>query len=142
MATPSKGHIEAEKRVLRYLKETQHHGIAFHSDINNNSEAFVKFLVNKIVAFTNANWGPQYQIVLKPTAPSITLELFKSSSLSRFIIYNHGPIHWMSKRQSITGQSSAEAETYATDKCVKKTKIQLIISPYGINLCVYPQIKK
>ena len=35
MATPSKGHIEAAKRVLCYLKWTQHHGIAFHSNTNN-----------------------------------------------------------------------------------------------------------
>ena len=56
MATPSKGHIEVAKRVLRYLKGTQHHGITFHSDTNNTLEAFVKFPINKIVGFTDANW--------------------------------------------------------------------------------------
>jgi hypothetical protein len=30
-----------------------------------------------------------------------------------------GPLHWLSKRQKITAASSAEAEIYATDECVK-----------------------
>jgi len=30
-----------------------------------------------------------------------------------------GPLHWVSRRQSITAASSAEAEIYATDECVK-----------------------
>ena len=29
----------------------------------------------------------------------------------------HGPIHWISKRQTITARSTAEAEIYATDEC-------------------------
>ena len=65
MATPSNDHIKAEKRVLCYLKVSQHHGIVFHSNTNNNDEAFVKFQVNKIIAFTNTNWGPQDQSVSK-----------------------------------------------------------------------------
>lgn len=30
-----------------------------------------------------------------------------------------GPLHWSSKRQTITACSSAEAEIYTTDECVK-----------------------
>ena len=30
-----------------------------------------------------------------------------------------GPLHWTSKRQNITASTSAEAEIYATDECVK-----------------------
>ena len=134
MATLSKGHIEAAKRVLRYLKGTQHHGIAFHSDTNNTLEAFIKFPINKIVGFTDANWGPQDQSVPKPTVSPVTLELFKSRSLSGFIIYDHGPIHWMSKRQSITARSSAEAEIYATDECVKSLlHMSHIITELGLS---------
>ena len=31
----------------------------------------------------------------------------------------NGPVSWSSKRQKITARSSAEAEIYATDECVK-----------------------
>ena len=31
----------------------------------------------------------------------------------------NGPVAWSSKRQKITARSSAEAEIYATDECVK-----------------------
>ena len=40
--------------------------------------------------------------------------------MSGFIIYANGPLHWISKRQAITARSSAEAEIYATDECVKE----------------------
>jgi hypothetical protein len=39
--------------------------------------------------------------------------------LSGFLIYFGGPVHWVSKRQTITARSSAEAEIYATDECTK-----------------------
>jgi hypothetical protein len=39
--------------------------------------------------------------------------------MSAFYIDLLGPIHWLSKRQSVTAGSSAEAEIYATDECVK-----------------------
>ena len=40
--------------------------------------------------------------------------------LSGYIIMlANGPIMWSSKRQTITARSSAEAEIYATDECVK-----------------------
>ena len=34
-------------------------------------------------------------------------------------MYDTGPLHWCSKRQSITARSTAEAEIYATDECTK-----------------------
>jgi len=39
--------------------------------------------------------------------------------MSVFYIDLLGPLHWMSKRQKVTAASSAEAEIYATDECVK-----------------------
>jgi hypothetical protein len=38
--------------------------------------------------------------------------------MSAFYIDLLGPIHWLSKRQSVTAGSSAEAEIYDTDECV------------------------
>jgi hypothetical protein len=39
--------------------------------------------------------------------------------MSAFYIDLLGPVHWLSKRQKVTAASSAEAEIYATDECVK-----------------------
>ena len=67
---------------------------------------------------TDANWGPQDQS--KPRENETRqLELFKSRSISGFVLWLNGPIHWASKRQSITARSSAEAEVYAVDECTK-----------------------
>jgi len=39
--------------------------------------------------------------------------------MSAYYIDLLGPLHWLSKRQKVTAASSAEAEIYATDECVK-----------------------
>jgi hypothetical protein len=39
--------------------------------------------------------------------------------MSAFYIDLLGPLHWISKRQTITAGSSAEAEIYAMNGCVK-----------------------
>ena len=110
---------EACKRVIHYLKGTKSKGIAFHSRRNARLEAFIKFPIpeGKVTPLADANWGPQDQSKPKPNDPNI--ELFKSRSLSGFIIWMHGPVHWVSKRQTITARSTAEAEIYATDECTK-----------------------
>ena len=118
--SPSKGHIDAAKRVLRYIKGTINKGITFSTHNNSRLAAYVKFpLTNQPIAITDANWGPQDQSVPKQHAPPETMELFKTRSLSGYVLWGHGPIHWISKRQSLTARSSAEAEIVATDECVK-----------------------
>eukprot|EP00957_Ditylum_brightwellii_P046461 3526284-Ditylum_brightwellii.AAC.1 len=56
MASPSAGHTEAAKRVVRYIKGTKEHGIAFHSNSNNTDlAAYVKFPIkNDILAMSDA----------------------------------------------------------------------------------------
>ena len=117
---PSKGHIDAAKRILRYLKGTLRKGITFSTNNNSSIEAFIKFPITSLfIALTDANWGPQDQSIPKPHDPPVELELFKTRSLSGYILWGHGPIHWSSKRQSLTARSSAEAEIVATDECIK-----------------------
>ena len=83
MANPTKSHIESAKRVIRYLKGTPNLGTCFHSNTPTTLKSFLKFPIkNHPVAFCDANWGPQDQSVPSPAAPSVTLELFKSRSLS------------------------------------------------------------
>jgi hypothetical protein len=64
----------------------------------------------------DANWGPQ-DASLNSTIKEVPL--FASRSMSAYFIDLFGPLHWMSKRQSVTAGSSAEAEIYATNECVK-----------------------
>ena len=119
--TATKNHIQAAKHVVRYLKGMQNLGISFHSKDNSTLNSHVKFPIDSstITALTDANWGPQDQSHPNPSKPK-ELELFKSRSMSGYLIWLGGPIHWVAKRQSITAHSSAEAEIYATDECVKQ----------------------
>lgn len=120
-SNPSPGHLDAARYVLRYLKGTSNLGITFSSQINPSIESFVKFPIapDKLQPFSDANWGPQDASIPKPNDPPIELDLFKSRSISGFLIWLGGPLHWVSKRQSITARSSTEAEIYAVDECTK-----------------------
>jgi hypothetical protein len=72
-----------------------------------------------VTTLTNANWALQYQ--LKPSSTNnADLGLFKSQSISGYLIWLGGPVHWVSKQQSITARSSTEAEIYVTDECTKQ----------------------
>jgi hypothetical protein len=81
----------------------------------------------------DANWGPQDQSVPKHNSVLPELELFKTRSLSGFLIWYGGPIHWVSKHQTLTACSSAEAEIYATDECTKSL-LHLSYLVNGLNL--------
>jgi hypothetical protein len=65
---------------------------------------------------SDAYWGPE-DASLSSTCSE--LPLFVSCSMSAYYIDLFGPLHWLSKRQSVTAGSSAEAEIHATDECVK-----------------------
>ena len=80
----------------------------------------------------DANWGPQDQS--KPSPVHTTeLELFKICSLSGYLLWLGGPLHWSAKRQGITAKSSAETEIYAMDECVKQLQhIHHIIQDLGV----------
>ena len=130
----SKGHIHAAKHIIKYIKGTKSMGITFSSKDRRNLNSHVKFPVSpqEIVSLSDANWGPQDQS--HPTPGHLDeLDLFKSRSMSGFLIWLGGPIHWVAKRQTITARSSAEAEIYATDECVKQL-LQLSYILDGLNL--------
>lgn len=53
--------------------------------------------------------------------------------ISGHIIFLFGPLHWQSKRQSITAKSSAEPEIYATDELVREfTYIRNVFKDLGL----------
>ena len=117
---PSQAHLTSVKRVIKYLKGTKQKGILFTSKPSAKLSAYVKFPVeSELMGLTDANWGPQDQQKPKPTDKPKEVDIFKSRSLSGFLLWLSGPIHWVSKRQTITARSSAEAEIYAVDECTK-----------------------
>jgi len=118
---PSPGHISAAKYAIKYLKGSTEYGIKFTNTTNIDLLSFVNFPIQRktLTGIADANWGPQDQSVPHPDKTYPDLEFFKSRSISGHIIVLHGPLHWQSKRQKITARSSAEAEIYATDQCVK-----------------------
>ena len=87
----------------------------------------------------DANWGPQDQSSKRnsSTTPS-ELETFKSRSISGYLLFLLGPLHWCSKRQKITAHSSCESEIYATDECVKEiTHIRHVLEDLSVlHLCI------
>ena len=119
-SNPGNGHIKAARYVIKYLKGTIDKGITFSNDKDTELEAFLQFPTTKntILPLTDANWGAQDQSVPDPMNP-VELERFKTRSISGYILMLNGPLHWSSTRQKITARSSAEAEIYATDECVK-----------------------
>ena len=83
----------------------------------------------------DANWGPQDQLVAKQYQPQKQLPLFQSWSVSGYLLWLGGPLHWISKRQSITARSSAESEIYATDECCKALiHLSMLVLLAGLNL--------
>jgi len=114
---PSYGHYEAALHVTQYLANTKTLGIYFTSDRRATLESFLHFPVpSQLLSMSNANWGPQ-DASTNSTVQEVPL--FVSRSMSAYYIDLLGPLHWLSKRQKVTAASSAEAEIYATDECVK-----------------------
>jgi hypothetical protein len=90
-------------------------GIYFNSNRNSTLKSFLHFpLQQQLLSISDANWGPQdASLKCLPDLP-----LFVSQSMSAYYIDLFGPLHWLSKRQSVTAGSSAKAEIYTTDECV------------------------
>jgi hypothetical protein len=116
-SNPSSGHLDAAKYVVTYLAYAKTLGIYFMSQKHPILESFLHFpVIPKVMSMSDAYWGPRDA---SHSRCSMQLPLFASQSMSAFYIDLLGPLHWLSKRQSITAGSSAEAEIYATDECVK-----------------------
>ena len=113
---PSQGHYDAAIHVVKYLATTRNLGLYFTSLRSSTLESFLHFPVQpQLLAMSDANRGPQ-----DATSSQLQdLPLFVSRSMSAYYIDLFGPLHWLSKRQTVTAGSSAEAEIYATDECVK-----------------------
>ena len=87
-------HVSTAKYAIKYLKGALSYGIQFISKHNISLEAFVKFPTDprKVLTSTDANWGPQDTSVPKSTDVPTYLDLFKSRSISGYLIWFGGPL--------------------------------------------------
>jgi hypothetical protein len=127
---PSSGHMHATLYALHYIHLTHNHGISFSSttpalihtylhfpdsaDVKAYSDAKPPSLdcCAPLTTYSNACWGSQIGSTVQD---GTLLLLFKFCSMSGgIIIYQGGPIAWMSVRQKKTSLSSCEAEICAT----------------------------
>jgi hypothetical protein len=114
--TPSPEHYEAALYVAKYLATTKQLGLYCSGDRSSTLQSFLHFPIQQpLLLMSDANWGPQ-DATAKYT---LDLPLFVSRSMSAYWIDLFGLLHWLSKRQTVTAGSSAEAEIYAMDECVK-----------------------
>ena len=91
---PTKTHLTAAKRVLRYLKGTMDVGIVYGE------------VGSELTGYADASWADQ-------------LDDRHSTSGAVFLV-SGGPISWISRRQSVVALSTAEAEYIALFEAVKE----------------------
>ena len=84
MSKPTSTHMEAAKRVLRYVRGTLHHGICFSPG------------PLTLTAFSDADWAGD------PTD--------RRSTTGLLVFLGPNPISWSAKKQSTVSRSSTEAE--------------------------------
>ena len=116
-SSPSPGHLDAALYVVKYLSHTKTLGIYFSSLRKGQLETFLHFpIFSPLLPMSDANWGPQDASM---SNTKLDLSLFASRAMSAFYVDLFGPLHWISKHQTVTACSSVEAEIYATSECVK-----------------------
>jgi hypothetical protein len=90
---PSKGHIDAALRVVKYLKGTRNLAISFSTTQSEPMQAFINFpLPPGLTGLCDANWGPQDQSKPNPKHPFPEIDIFKSRSISGFLTWINGPV--------------------------------------------------
>ncbi|GKD64746.1 retrovirus-related pol polyprotein from transposon TNT 1-94 [Tanacetum coccineum] len=116
MHAPTQLHLQALKRVLRYLKGTIHHGLFL-----NRKSAIT------LTAFSNSNWGG-----IKDNGRSTTA----------YILYlGSNIISWRSARQKSVSRSSTEAEYKAlANASAEMMWVQNLLHELGISLHETPTL--
>lgn len=95
MSRPTELHLQAVKRILRYLKGTFDYGIMYKREVSD------------LVAYTDSDYAGD-------------LDDRKSTSGYVFLL-SSGAISWLSKKQPIVTLSTTEAEFVAAVGCASKT---------------------
>jgi hypothetical protein len=141
-SNPSSGHLDAAKYVVKYLVGMKTLGIYFTSKKRPILESFLYFLLPpQVLSMSDVSWVPKMH--LNPGTLWNYLSLF--TVIVRILYYRFidllGPLHWLSKRQLVTAGSSAEAEIYAMDECLKLLlELVQIINFLGVKDIFMPSV--
>jgi hypothetical protein len=126
MQDPSKGHMDAGKRVLAWLPGTPNHGLWFTQGgkFNENLIAWVDKPEQTSLAesYTNANWGPQDASHPREDVEELIDVSSVRSLLGHVVIQMGGPIAWGCQHKPKTSRRSCEAEMYCMDEGCKTSK--------------------
>jgi hypothetical protein len=145
---PSPGHLDAAKYIGKYLKATAGLGLQYSSRNNSTLEGYIYFpapnrtpsgLDLTLLAFADANWGPQ-----DASKPSLTetreISLDETKSITGHVLFYGGaPVFWSSQKEDRTSGSSCEAEIKATNGCTKSILwFRHILSDLGLSISSSP----
>jgi len=99
---PSQEHYDAALYVVKYLATSRNLGLYFTSLRSSTLESFLHFPVQQqLLSMSDANWGPQDGSLA--TLPDLPLFVYRS--MSAFYVDLFGPLHWLSKHQTVTAGS-------------------------------------
>jgi hypothetical protein len=126
MQDSSKGHMDADKRVLAWLSGTPNHGLWFTQEgkFTENLIAWVDKPEPTSLAesYTDANWGPQDASHPHEDVKGLIDVSSVRSLLGHVVIRMGGLIAWGCQRKPNTSRSSCEAETYCMDEGCKTSE--------------------
>jgi hypothetical protein len=127
LAAPGESHLQAAKRVMRYLRGTAHLGLVYdcggqgkgvHIESAHAKGGESECIEAPVLAYTDADWGG-------------CIETRKSTTGVLVFVYGC-PISWSSKKQKTVALSSAEAEYMAIGSAVQEMKwVQMMLEEIG-----------
>ncbi len=115
MSAPTQAHLQGVKRVLRYLNGTKDRGLHY------------SFGCTELVAYADASFATP------PDARSVT---------GGVVIFAGAAVAWLSKKQTVTALSAAEAEYVALGDVAKRTVIVaslvgVLPGPSPLPVCIF-----
>ena len=110
MASPTELHLQAAKRVLRYLKGIVDLGVFYRNEGN-----------GELMAYTDSDYAGD-------------VDDRKSTSGYVFLL-NEGAVSWSSKKQSVVALSTIEAEFVAAATCAYVTQCFSSTTPSLVKSC-------
>lgn len=117
---PTKCHMQAVKRVYRYLNGTKSSHILYKK----NEGDLDKNLLKQIVGYTDSDWGGD--------------EETRRSTSGYVFLFNGAPFSWKSKRQPTVTLSSCEAEYVGQCQATREAAwIRILLSDLGVD-CTRP----